>query len=152
MTLLDAQKYDFARARRRRITIGIVIAVILIVLVVGWMNRYWREKRVADHFFAALQKKDYETAYGIYFADPGWQQHPQNHAQYSYSDFYRDWGPGGDWGVIQNYEVYGAAACPGSGRGVVVDAVVNHRQEHAQVWVENGTHAISLPPCTLEFR
>jgi len=35
---------------------------------------------------------------------------------------------------------------------VVVDVIVNHRQEHAQVWVESGTHAISLPPCTLEFR
>jgi len=129
-----------------------VIAAVLVVLAAGWMNRFWREKRVADHFFAALQKKDYETAYGIYFADHDWKQHQQNHAQYSYSDFYRDWGPGGDWGIIQTYEVYGAAACPGSGRGVVVDVVVNHRQEHAQIWVDKGTHAISLPPCTLEFR
>jgi hypothetical protein len=152
MTLLDAQKYDFAKQRRRRIMIGVGVAVVLVLLVVGWTNRYWREKRIGNQFFAALQKKDYEAAYGIYFADPGWKQHQQNHSQYPYSDFYRDWGPGGDWGVIQNYEVYGASNCPGSGRGVVVDVIVNHRAEHAQVWVESGTHAISLPPCTLEFR
>lgn len=152
MTLLDAQQYDFARQRRRKIRIAVVIVVVIVVLVFGWMNRYWPEKRVADHFFSSLEKKDYEAAYGIYFADPNWKQHPQKYSQYQFNEFYRDWGPGGDWGLIQNFQINGASTCPGSGRGVVVDVIVNHRQEHAQIWIDKSNKSISLPPCTLEFR
>ena len=158
MTLLDAQEYDPAKARKR--TIRIVSAIVIALFVAGflWWNRYWPEENVARHFFTALQKQDYKTAYGIWMHDPDWQQHPQEHPKYLFNDFYQDWGPGGQWGLIKTQRVYGSSPCPtrrgdsGGGTGVVVDVVVNDRTEHAQVWVEKSDKTLSYPPCELLFR
>lgn len=152
MTLLDAQEYDPEKSRKRRKRIISAIAILLIVFCVVWFNRYWPEKRIVGHFFDALQKQDYKTAYGIWMSDAQWQQHPGAHPKYLFNDFYRDWGPGGEWGLIKTYKVYGASTCPGGGSGVVVDVIVNDRTEHAQVWVEKSDHTLSYPPCELIFR
>ena len=151
MTLLDAQEYDQGKARRRTKRIVSSIVVLVIILFVGWWFRYWPEERIVGHFFEALQKQDYKAAYGMWMNDPGWEQHPQQHAKYSYGDFYRDWGPGGEWGLIKTEKVYGASTCPGPGSGVVVDVVVNDRAQHAQVWVEKSDKTLSYPPCELIF-
>ena len=78
MTLLDAKPYDPGPARRRKIRIVVAALVVIVLAAMVWMNRYWSEERVVDKFFAALKSKDYETAYGIYFADPQWKEHPEN--------------------------------------------------------------------------
>ena len=152
MTLLDAQEYDSEKARKRRKQIISAVAILVLILALGWGFRYWPEERIVGHFFDALQKQDYKTAYGIWMHDPQWQQHPDQHPKYPFNDFYRDWGPGGEWGLIKTYKVYGASACPGGGSGVVVDVIVNDRTEHAQVWVENADHTLSYAPCELIFR
>src|SRR5271166_6353910 len=100
MTLLDAEEYDPRPARRRRIRILAAVIVILLVAAVVWMNRYAPEKRVVDKFFVALQNKDYETAYGIYYADPQWKEHPGKYLKYPLNQFIQDWGPGGQWGLV----------------------------------------------------
>ena len=152
MTLLDAQEYDPEKGRRRTRRIISTIAIVLIVAGVVWWNRYWPEKHLVGKFFAALQAQDYKTAYAIWMQDPQWQQHPQEHPKYPFNEFYRDWGPGGQWGLIKTQKVYGASSCPGGGSGVVVDVIVNDRTEHAQVWVEKSDHTLSYPPCELIFR
>ena len=152
MSLLDAPPYDPARERRRRIKIVSAVVLIVVLALVVWMNRYWPEKHVADKFFAALLNKDFETAYGIYFADPQWKQHPEKYPKYTFNEFYLDWGPGGEWGVIKSYEVYGVSSCAGGGSGVVVDVIVNERMQHAQIWVEKSDKTLSPPPCELLFR
>ncbi len=116
MTLLDAKVYDPAPARRRKIRILVAVVVILVLAAVVWMNRYWSEKRVVDKFFNALQTKDYETAYGIYFADPQWKQHPDKYPRYPLNQFIQDWGAGGQWGVIKSYKVNGASTCGSGGQ------------------------------------
>jgi len=151
MTLLDAKEYDSERARKRNIKIIWAIALVVIVLAVGWWFRYWPEERIVGHFFDALQKQDYKTAYGIWMHDPDWSQHADQHSKYPYADFYRDWGPGGEWGLIKTQKVYGASTCPGPASGVVVDVIVNDRAEHAQVWVEKSDKTLSFPPCELIF-
>jgi hypothetical protein len=152
MTLLDAKEYDPAKERKRKRRIVSAIAIVVILLAVGWWFRYWPEERVAGHFFDALQKQDYETAYGIWMQDLSWKQHPQQHPKYLFNDFYRDWGPGGEWGLIKTQKVYGSSSCPGGGSGIVVDVVVNDRAQHAQVWVEKRDKTMSFPPCELMFR
>ena len=152
MTLLDAKVYDPAPARRRKIRIAVAVVVILTLAAVVWMNRYWSEKRVVDKFFAALMSKDYETAYGIYFADPQWKQHPDKYPRYPLNQFIQDWGPGGQWGIIKSYKVNGASTCSSGASGVVVDVIVNDRAEHAQLWVEKSDKTLSPPPCELLFR
>ncbi len=151
MTLLDAAEYDPEKARKRTRRIVASIAIVVILAGLGWWFRYWPEERIVGHFFDALQKQDYKTAYGIWMHDPDWSQHGDKFAKYPYSDFYRDWGPGGEWGLIKTQKVYGASTCSGPGTGVVVDVVVNDRAEHAQVWVEKSDKTLSYPPCELIF-
>ncbi len=147
MTLLDAQPFDTARARRRKIKIVAAIIFVLVLVVAAWMYRNWPEERVVSIFFAALQKQDYESAYAIYFNDRGWQQHQQKYSQYTYADFYRDWGPGGEWGLIKSYRIYGSANTQGfmSG-GVIVEVIVNDRAEHARIFVERSDKTITVYP------
>ncbi|HET7890534.1 MAG TPA: hypothetical protein VFL34_03375 [Candidatus Sulfotelmatobacter sp.] len=152
MTLLDAQEYDPEKARKRRMQIISAIAILLVALALGWWFRYWPYEHIAGKFFDALQKQDYKTAYGIWMHDPQWQQHPDQYPKYPFNEFYTDWGPGGQWGLIKTQKVYGASSCPGGGTGVVVDVIVNDRAEHAQVWVEKSDHTLSYPPCELLFR
>jgi hypothetical protein len=78
--------------------------------------------------------------------DPNWQQHPAKYSQYPFNDFYRDWGPGGEWGLIKSHRIYGSANPKGGGSGVVVEVIVNDRSQHAQVWVEKGDKTISFSP------
>jgi len=152
MTLLDAKQYHPERDRRRRTRILVSIVVALVVAAILWFNRFWPEKHIAGEFFSSLQQQNFEKAYGLYYHDPNWKQHPQAHAQYPFSEFMQDWGPGGPWGIIKNFKIYGESNCPGGGSGVVVDVVVNHRTEHAQLYVDKHDKTISSPPCDLEFR
>jgi hypothetical protein len=100
MSLMDAPAYDpTADNRRRNILFGIssALALLAILTVVGfvlghgwlWTNLGY-EHRV-DNFFNALQAKDYAKAYGIYNADPDWQQHPQRYSDYPLPRFTDDW-------------------------------------------------------------
>jgi hypothetical protein len=143
MTLLDAQQYDFAKAKRRKIKIVLTITAVLVLAVIGWLYRNWPEEHVVDKFFVALQKQDYEGAYGIYFHDPEWRQHPQKYSQYGYSDFYRDWGPGGEWGLVKSHRIYGSASTRG---GVVVEVIVNERADRARMFVEKSDKTLTVYP------
>jgi hypothetical protein len=146
MTLLDAPSYDPAKARRRKIKIAVTIAAVIVLVALAWMYRNWPEEHVVDKFFTALQQRNYETAYGIYFNDPGWQQHQQKYSQYTYADFYRDWGPGGEWGLIKSHRIYGSANTKGSSGGVVVEVVVNERSEHARMFVQKSDKTLTVYP------
>src|SRR6201993_2947922 len=146
MTLMDAKEYDVAAHRRRRLRIMTVAAILIAVGLMLYWNRYLLDERIVDKFFAALQKQDYETAYGIYFADPNWRQHPQQHSNYPYADFYRDWGPGGEWGIIKSYKIYGSVTPRGGGSGVIVEVTINDRAEHARLWVQKSDKTVTFSP------
>jgi len=152
MTLLDAKEYNPAGEHKRRKRIITAVVVLVLLLSVVWWFRFKPEEMIVGHFFGALQKQDYKTAYGIWMHDPQWEQHPAQYPKYPFGDFYRDWGPGGEWGLIKTQKVFGASGCPGGGSGVVVDVVVNDRAQHAQVWVEKKDHTLSYPACELIFR
>src|SRR5579864_2312158 len=146
MTLLDAKEYDPQKERRRRARIISAIVVWLLLGFLGWWFRYWPEERVAEHFFDALQRQDYEGAYGVWMHDPQWQQHRERYPKYPYSEFYRDWGPGGEWGLIKSHKIYAVGSPPGGGSGVVVDVTVNDRANRARVWVEKSDKTMSFSP------
>lgn len=152
MTLLDAKQYDPEKDRKRKRKIVSTVIIVIVLAGLVWWFRFWPEQHVAAKFFDALQRQDYNSAYGIWMHDADWKQHPDRHSKYPFGDFYRDWGPSGEWGLIKTQKVFGASACPGGGTGVVVDVVVNDRAEHAQVWVEKSDYTMSYPPCDLVFR
>ena len=166
MTLLDAKEPDQEQERRRRGRLTIMLVVLGVLLTLGplgfvlghgWWFWYWPDERIVSHFFDALQKQDYKTAYAIWQHDPEWQRHPDHKAihDYPFNEFYQDWGPGGQWGVIKTAKIYGASKCPPMGAdtssGIVVDVLVNDRVEHAQVWVQRSDRTLSYPPCQLVF-
>lgn len=145
-TLFEAPPYDARREHRRKVMIGVAAFVVLVAAFLAWDFRYWPEEHVVDKFFAALQAQQYETAYGIWHADPDWKQHPDRFKAYPYSAFYRDWGPGGDWGLVKSYSIDGAAVPPAPASGVVVVVTVNHRVEQARVWVQKKDKSLSFSP------
>jgi hypothetical protein len=146
MTLLDAQEYDPEKERWKKVRIISAIVLLLLAGFFLWWFRYWPEQRVAEHFFDALQKQDYESAYGIWMHDPQWRQHPDRYTKYPFHEFYTDWGPGGQWGLVKSYRIYAAGTPPGGGSGVIVDMIVNDRAEHARVWVEKSDKTLSFSP------
>lgn len=145
MTLLDAKPPDLARERRRRIALSIIPAVVLILAWLGWEFRYWPQEHVVNQFFDALQNQDYPAAYGIWMHDPNWKQHPDQYSKYPYHEFYQDWGPGSEWGLIKSHQIYGSLS-PKDASGVVVEVIVNNRTEHARVWVEKKDKTMSFSP------
>lgn len=148
MTLLDAKEYDEAGARKRKKLIVSIVGTILVIAALAYAFRYWPEERLVDKFFAALQKQQYETAYGLYMADPDWRQHPQKYSLYPYNEFYRDWGPGGEWGLVKTYKIYATGECPKGGSGVIVEVIVNQRAEHEQIYVQKKEKTFSPSPCS----
>ncbi|HET7208287.1 MAG TPA: hypothetical protein VFI95_17050 [Terriglobales bacterium] len=148
MTLLDAKSPDFVRERRRRIIISSVIVAVLILGALVWEFRYWPQEKVVDNFLSALQKQDYERAYGIWMNDPAWKQHANKYANYPYSDFYRDWGPGGEWGLIKTHDVDCALGTK-EGTGVIVAATVNGRTEHPFFFVNKADKTLSFSPAEI---
>ena len=149
MTLMDAQQYDDTRARQRRTRI---ILIVVVVLIAGWVLYHLRdyaERNEVGKFFAAVQKQDYESAYALWFHDPEWKQHQQKYSNYQFNDFYRDWGPGGEWGLVKSYSV-DCSYSPSSGSGVIIQVTVNHRAEHAFVWVQKSDRTLSFSPNEIE--
>ena len=147
MTLMDAPVYDPAPARRRRIKIGVGVFLLLLTSFLVWLYRYWPEEHKVDKFFTSIQNKDFETAYGLWMNDPTWKQHPQAHAKYPFNEFYTDWGPGGEWGLVKSHQIRASGECRGGGSGIVVEVIVNDRVTPARVWVEKSDKTLSYPPC-----
>jgi len=155
MTLFEAPQYDPRRARRRKQLIAAAILGVIVLAALAWIFRNWPEERIVTKFFTALQNKDFETAYALWIADPDWKQHQQKYSNYSFGEFMKDWGPGGQWGIIKSYHVDGSAVPKGGNAttfdvgssGVVVVVTVNDRvADKAHIWVEKSDKTLGFSP------
>ncbi len=144
-TLFEAPPYDPKRERRRNSIIALVAGAVIVIGILGYLYRNLPYERIVDHFFTALERKDFEQAYAIWLNDPNWKQNPGKHPNYSFHDFYVDWGPGGEWGLIRHHDIVGSAA-PKGGSGVVVVVRVNDRAEEARIWVERKDRTLTFSP------
>jgi hypothetical protein len=148
MTIFEAPAYDPRKARRRKIIISVVVVVVLVLGTIAWIYRNWPEEHRVSKFFTALVNKDFETAYGIWIADPSWKNKPPL-GRYPYADFYRDWGPSGEWGPIHSFKIDGSSRPSdknSSSNGVVVVVTVNERKEPATIFVDKSDHTLSFSP------
>jgi len=98
--LMDAPAYDSTRDdRRRNIIIGFIAAILLLGAIAlagyvsghGWLFSNEGYEHRVNNFFSALETKDYAKAYGIYYNDPDWQQHPAKYTDYPLARFTDDW-------------------------------------------------------------
>lgn len=144
-SIFTAPEYDPRRERKRKLIVAAIILAVIGLGVLAYLYRNWPEERVTSRFLTALQNKDFKQAYGIWMADPAWEQHPQQHAKYSYNDFYQDWGPGGEWGPIHSFHIDGTAN-PKGATGVVVQVTINERKEPARIWVEKRDKTLGFSP------
>lgn len=148
MGLMDAAEYDPEPARRRNIMIGLAVLTLAALTILYFVFRYWPEEHAIDSFFQAIEQKDFEKAYGLYNADSGWKQHPQQFV-YSFSQFSLDWGPSSEYGVITSHHVDCAAEPRKSGfqsaTGIVVVVTINNRITKS-MWVEKKTKEIHFSP------
>jgi hypothetical protein len=115
MTLLNAPEFDEkkeARSHRTWVASGISFVAIVVLTVAGFlMGHGWLfinlpvEHRVGT-FLAAIQSQDYPKAYGIFYNDANWQQHPDKYKDYPLNRFTEDFTTESDWkGPITSYHV-----------------------------------------------
>jgi len=100
MSLMDAPQYDpTSDNRRRNVFIGIAVTIVLLAIFsvagyalgYGWLFSNLGYEHRINNFFTALEAKDYPKAYGIYYNDPEWQQHPAKYTEYPLARFTEDW-------------------------------------------------------------
>jgi hypothetical protein len=150
MALMDAKEYDPRPAQKRRRIIATVIVVVLAVAVYLYLTRYDSEKKVINNFFSAIEQKDFDAAYGIYYADANWKQHPEKYSSYTINQFKLDWGPSGEYGAITSHQVDCALEPPKkdfvSPSGVIIVVTINKRAESRSMWVEKKSKTLTDSP------
>ncbi len=144
-TIFTAKEYNPEKEHRRRQLYIAIICIVVIVAGLFYIFRNWPYEHRVDQFFTALEQKNYKQAYAIWMNDPNWEQHPDKYPNYPFSDFYRDWGPGGEWGIIKSFHVKGSAR-PKGDSGVIVVVSINDRVEQARMWVEKKDKTLTWSP------
>lgn len=106
MTLLNAPQFDVQKETRQRnilIASG-VLFVTLVLLTVGgfllghgWLFVNLPVEHKVNNFLSALQAKDYPKAYGIFYNDTNWQQHPDKYKDYPLQRFTEDFTTESEW-------------------------------------------------------
>jgi len=132
MTLLNAPEFNEQKEKRtRNVLVGsglliIVLGVIALtgfVLGHGWFFVNLPVEHRVDNFLAALQAKDYPRAYGIFYNDADWQQHPEKYKDYPLERFTEDFTTESDWkGPVNSYHVDFSRRDKG---GTVVASTIN---------------------------
>lgn len=106
MTLLNAPEFDEQRENRKRnILVGSgATAALLVVLAVagfllghGWFFMNLPVEHKVNVFLSELQAQDYAKAYGIFYNDADWQQHPQKYKDYPLQRFTEDFTTESNW-------------------------------------------------------
>ena len=115
MTLLNAPEFDEKKeTARRNLLIGSGVAVLVLAIVAfagfamghGWFFLNLPAEHKVGTLLAAVEAKDYAKAYGIFYNDPGWQQHPDKYKDYPLARFTEDFSTESDWkGPVTSYHV-----------------------------------------------
>jgi hypothetical protein len=115
MTLLDAPQFDEQKeTKHHKVLIGSGIAVLVLVLLTvggfmlghGWLFTNLPVEHRVSVFLSTLQAQDYSKAYGIFYNDPNWQQHPDRYKDYPLQRFTEDFTTESAWkGPVTSYHI-----------------------------------------------
>ena len=132
MTLLNAPEFDEKKeTRKRNLQIGSLIFVVVVALLAvagfllghGWLFMNLPAEHKVNTFLSALQAQDYPKAYGIFYSDPNWQQHPDKYKDYPLQRFTEDFTTESTWkGPITSFHVDFSKR---DNTGVVVASTIN---------------------------
>lgn len=157
MSLINAPAYDPSRDNLKR-NIAIAVGVVLLLSILlglggyiaghGWFFSNKLAERKIDHFLSALEAKDYAKAYGIYYNDSDWQQHPQKYSNYPLDRFTEDWTSFSPVKApITSHNIY-ISKTTGTGMfgtGVIVAAQLNNSYKCAFLDVNRADGSILYP-------
>jgi hypothetical protein len=129
MTLLNAPEFDVQKENRKRnilVGSGIGIAVVAVLSLAGfllghgWLFMNLPVEHKVSVFLSALQSQDYPRAYGLFYNDPTWQQHPDKYKDYPLERFTEDFSTESDWKApVSSFHV-GCSKRDASGTAVAV--------------------------------
>jgi hypothetical protein len=148
MGLLDGDSEEPKSKLRRYVVTGLILAIFL-ALGIGYLLRYYTEKKTVEQFLTALAAGNTEEAYRTWKAQ----------ASYTYQDFLQDWGPQGYYGPVKSFRVEAAEKLKGASGVIVVvavspygkfpdekDAEKNRYTKEVRIWVERRDQSLSFPP------
>ncbi len=146
MTLMDAPRYNAARARTTR---NVVIALIVVVVLGAfgtWWFWDWPEEHRVNNFLATVESGDLNKAFAMWNNDPEWQQHKDRYIGYSFDQFQKDWGTGSDYGQIKSHKI---TITKTVGNGVVMGVTINGGKTPIFLRVDHKTKDIGFSPVEL---
>jgi len=126
-----------------------LVALLVVLLVVLWfMFRYYPEKKVTAQFFDALVAGETDRAYGIWKPTPSYRK----------DDFLADWGPSGYYGPVKSYKILRAKA-PDKSDSVAVTVAISRfapmpteadansaKTKTVTLWISPSDKSMSFPP------
>jgi hypothetical protein len=136
MTLLNAPAYDEHKEKlKKTLLIGTAATLALLLILTfagfllghGWFFTNLPAEHKVSEFYSALEAKDYAKAYGIYYNDPGWQQHPDQYKDYPLDRFTTDWtteSPVGGPILTHHVDISKTDGSGTFGTGIIVAATV----------------------------
>lgn len=162
MTLMDAPKFDAVRSHKRMVWIRGVLLSLLVFLVGMWFFTgrpvdwpwtwwtYWAGERDVNQFLQAVEGKDLNRAYAIWFNDFDWSQHPDKFKQYPFDRFSKDWGADSmdnEYGTIASHRVIARKL---AGTDLVIASFINGRKSKPlYVAYNKNDHTLSFYPYEL---
>jgi hypothetical protein len=164
MTLMDAPKYDAARAQlRSRLLSGVLIGLLLFLIGMwlftgrpvdypwNWWT-YWAGERDVNQFLLAVEGNDMVRAYGIWNNDFDWRNHQNQYQTYNFDRFQQDFGQdssANDFGTIKSHKIVARKL---SGSALIVAALINGRKTHALFLAyDKNDHKLSFSPFELNL-
>jgi hypothetical protein len=106
MTLLNAPEFNEVKEKRtHNILVGSGVSILAIALIAvagfllghGWFFMNLPVEHKVHVFLATLQAGDYPKAYGLFYNDPDWQQHPDRYKDYPLQRFTEDFTTESEW-------------------------------------------------------
>lgn len=136
--------------KSRALAFTVAACVIIAIIAVWFVLRFYPEKRAAEEFFNAVVANDMTRAYQL------WKPSPS----YRMQDFVADWGPTGYYGPVKSYEIMKAKSPTGTTTSVEIrvaispfspmpnanDAEKSQKTKVVTVWIDSKDKSFSFPP------
>jgi len=150
MSLLEPPPDTSSKSR----PLAFTVAALVLVAIVGlwWIFRFYPEKRAAERFFDAVVAGDNAKAYEL------WKPLPT----YKMDDFQADWGPTGYYGPVKSYKIMREDSPRGSNAVQIAvaispytpmpsasdpaDAEKSRKTRVVAVWVVSKDKSFTFPP------
>jgi len=136
--------------KSRALAFTVAACVVIAIIAVWFVLRFYPEKKAAEQFFNAVVAGDMNTAYQL------WKPGPS----YKMQDFVADWGPTGYYGPVKSYEIMKAKSPTGSTTSVEIRVAISpfspmpsandpeksQKTKVVTVWIDSKDKSFSFPP------